>query len=57
MIAYNLYSKGQKINARPLTKDTIDKIITEGKFSKRVSSNIYKQYDMNNVKIIKCILV
>lgn len=57
MIGYNLYIKGNKINNKPLSVDMLRKIISNGKFSKQVGDDVYKQYNINDIKIIKSIIV
>ena len=57
MIGYNLYIKGNKINNKPLSVDMLRKIIANGKFSKQVGDNVYKQYNIKDIKVIKSIIV
>jgi len=57
MVRYNIYHGNNKINKFPLNESDIREIIKYKIVNKKISETETKQYNLDDLKIIKCIVV
>jgi hypothetical protein len=60
MTGYNIYFEGNLLNNSPLTLEDINKMKEYKKIYKRIhegNNKIIKEIPVNNLKIVKCIMV
>jgi hypothetical protein len=57
MVKYNLYFGNKKINKKPLSLDDVIEISKHKTINKKISDSEVQQYNVNDLTVIKCIVV
>lgn len=57
MIRYNIYYKNEKVNVKPLSKEQINKIISNNVIYKKSPNNDLIEIPINKIKIFKCTII